>query len=357
MEEKNKNTRRRGSALFFLLVIYLVTPALTTRLSPNKYQGGYSKDLRLRSLRNRSAAAVILGELRSSMSDLMFIKTERYMHSGVAYQLNIDYEALSSKGQLKDVKHKQETEWEGEHTHEHAHKEEAEGRKDQKHEHPPAPEHEHKHIHPPRHDQSHFQCQGADTVIRTPDRDFRGFIGDLHRKVKPWLDPSKPHLHTDGTELLPWYRLMTLSDPHNVRAYMIGAWWLKRQNTEDQLREAMDFVKEGIQHNPEAYQLYLMLGHIYRKKQENRKASRAYRKAAEIAIKVRPKEGEKHPDWTYYDEEDALASIRLAVMTEYEFGDKKKAPELARRYLKAIGGNDAVLERQIRKWTSDHPNS
>ena len=48
--------------------------------------------------------------------------------------------------------------------------------------------------------------------------------------MKPWLDPSKHAGHSDGKEVLPWFRVMTLSDPHYVRAYAVGTWWLRTKN-------------------------------------------------------------------------------------------------------------------------------
>jgi len=45
---------------------------------------GYSSEAQ--SSRNTSAVARLFGEFRTSMSDIMCLKTERYLHSGVGYQ-------------------------------------------------------------------------------------------------------------------------------------------------------------------------------------------------------------------------------------------------------------------------------
>jgi tetratricopeptide (TPR) repeat protein len=342
---KNMLHKKENIAALLLFLLFLASPAVTMRLHPNWYEGGRSRDERSRDIRNRSAAALILGEIRSSMSDIMFIKTELYLHSGVAYKLNLDYDALSSKGNvvekgqgkditlenlLPPVQHDHE-----EHAHEHAHEHEgaeSEGK-----------------------DELHVHCDGADTLSPTRKKDFRGFIGELQRRVKPWQDPSKPHLHTDGTELLPWYRLMTLSDPHNIRGYMIGAWWLKHFKKKEQLQEAIKFLDEGISNNPDAFQLYLMKGYISSYMNESSQAGMLYKKAAELAIRSRPPGGKISPDWTQYQEEDALAAIRLAVFTEKEYGSADKALDLARHYLKIIG-QDVILERQIGQMESNPPS-
>lgn len=325
MTEKTKTSKFNRLVPFVALVLFLASPGLILRLAPNTYSGGRSRDLADRELRNRSAIAIILGEIRSSMSDMMFIKTELYLHSGVAYRLNLDYDALSSKGEVTD-KGKGQTNA------------------------PPKPEEA---DYSPEEDLI-FKCKGADTIIRSRQKDFRGFIGDLHRQVKPWLDPSQPHLHTSGTELLPWYRLMTLSDPHNIRGYMIGAWWLKRIRTDIQLREALKFLDEGIGNNPGAFQLYLMKGHVFVALGDNQQARKSYREAGERAIRQRPPNGKTGPSWTDYNEEDALASVRLAVMTEAEYGTRKQALQLALDYHGKIG-QDIILERQIKSLQNEPP--
>lgn len=319
-------------ALIVAAVLFLLIPLLKLNVSPHKYEGGRSRNMYDRAKRNRSAPGIILGEIRASMSDVMFIKTERYLHSGVAYKLELDYDALSSKGQVKDKAMEEHDDHEHEgHAHEHA-----------------GHDHDHEHEELPDEESQIFKCQGADTVIKTREKDFRGFIGDLHRQVKPWIDPTEPHMHTKGKELIPWYRMMTWSDPHHVRGYMIGAWWLKRHGDEDQLKEAISFLQEGIDNNPNAYQLFLMKGRIQRQLGQNREAKESYKKAADLAIRQRPPGGKTGPDWTYYKEEDALASIRLAVFAEREYGSKQKALELGKKYLNEIK-QDAILERVVRE--------
>jgi len=330
--EKRTSLKTLKIAIIFL---FLLSPAMTLHLRPNDYTGGRTRDENDRMLRNRSAVATILGEIRSSMSDIMFYKTELYLHSGVAYKLNLDYEALSSKGQVVDLGKPTANLKASQVSHETATAK--------------APEHGHENEPElPKGEEEIFHCEGADTVIPRQINDFRGFIGDLQREVKPWIDPSKPHLHTDGTELLPWYRLMTLSDPHYIRGYMIGAWWLKRQRKNTQLEAAVNFLKEGISNNPEAFQLYLMRGEIMHTLGQNQEAKRSFKEAAELAVKQRPAGGKISKQWTEYNEEDALASMRLAVFSEREFGSKKEALALARRYLNVLE-HDAILENLIKR--------
>ena len=49
---------------------------------------------------NTSSFAQILGELRASTADLMWIKTERYLHRGVAYKPHLDADAMAHTGEV-----------------------------------------------------------------------------------------------------------------------------------------------------------------------------------------------------------------------------------------------------------------
>lgn len=308
-------------------VAFLLTPAISLRIHPNVYTGGRSRDIEASAQRNTSAIAVMLGEIRASMADIMFIKTERYLDSGIAYAPHAEKELMSITSSTDSMDM--------------------------------ADEHAHGHE-----DHAHDSHAGTPTIIPPPNEDRRGIIGELQRRVKPWRDPSLPHEHTDGTELLPWYRLMTLSDPHNVRAYAIGSWWLKRHNPP----EAIRFAKEGIQNNPQAFELPLMLAKIQfqnaRKTEEAsgaseetkrlyKEATKHFTEAARLAMKHRPEGGhDAHPDkWTRYNEEDVMAAVRMAALTQERFGDIDEAIHWASTFVRLYGGDPtpgikALVERE-----------
>ncbi|MCX7014365.1 MAG: hypothetical protein NTW86_17740 [Candidatus Sumerlaeota bacterium] len=151
--------------------------------------------------RNSNAFAMILGEVRASAADLMFTKTERYLHYGVAYKPHMEINPTAVEGGAQEAEHD----------------------------------------------------ENVPTIIRAKADDFRGFLGDLERAVKPFRDPSKPHELSTGEELLPWYRLMTLADPHYLRGYMLGAMWLEQDK---QWRQARQFLEEGIAANPQSPELW-----------------------------------------------------------------------------------------------------
>ncbi len=324
----------------FMLSVFLISPALSSRLDPNGYTGGRSRDAHQRALRNTSAVATMLGEFRTAMSDIMYMKTERYLDNGIAYMPHLKRQMLSVSASSE---HGEE-----DHDHEHAHEEHAD-------EHADGEEHEHEHEHEHGEDDS----AGTKTMIPTEADDFRGIIGRLQREVKPWRDPSMPHQHADGTELLPWFRLMTRCDPHYVLGYTIGGWSLKSRNLEAGIR----FAKEGIENNPDSFQIHLTLGELYLQKGrliagvENLlrptpealvymlMAHDCYLTAAELALAQRPADASEFnddPKWGRYREVDARASCRLAAFTERQYADKARSLELAKRYDQALGG-DIIL--------------
>ncbi|MDX2177509.1 MAG: hypothetical protein SF028_13675 [Candidatus Sumerlaeia bacterium] len=304
----------------------LSLPLWVPSLAPNEYDGGRSTDIAAIEARNTSAVARLLGEFRASMSDMMFIKTEKYLHGGISYAPHMDLDRTAQTGELAHKGGKPE-DVHGPHEVGGASGMAALELEDEEE----GEEEEH---------------AGVETLIPTPDKDFRAFIGALHREVKPWRDPSLDHIHDSGTELLPWYRLMTLSNPHNVRGYMIGAWWLKGFGTDEQKAEAVKFLEEGLRNNPKAFQLWLMMGYLLRQDGQHAEAMEYFHKAAELAASTRPADGTATPGWTDYKEEDARAAMRLSVLSEREYGDPANAPQLAAKYLESLG-EDGVLQRAL----------
>lgn len=305
----------------------LAAGRLAPELEPNDYEGGRSRDVAAGAERNTSALAMVLGQFRAALSDLIFMKTELYLHSGVAYEPHLEGATLATVGMLGEID-----------------EEHADASSKQ------------------RLVVEEGSAGESATIIPTAETDWRGFVGHLERKVKPWRDPSEPHVLTDGREMLPWFRVMTLTDPHYVRGYAVGAWWLKRRN----LDAAIAFAQEGITNNPSSFEILYTLGELYmaRGRIANndqllpaneqslvhfRAARDAFQKGAEIAITRRPPgwvNNPEHPSpsWTYYQEEDAHDSARMAVLTEKNYGDPAKARALAGRYHEKLAP-DEILRR------------
>ncbi len=330
-------------------LLFLATPLVSIELARESLAtGARSEDPLARELRNSSAVARILGEFRANLGDLIVMKTEVYLDSGIRYEPHLDAEAIANSGKVQakgrppatgdDAARKFELRLASEKMRESASIRPGEAKTESDHGH----DHDHDHdttgtdAHGPDGDHEH-----PDTIIPTPERDFRGFLGRLHREVKPWRDPRLPHRHTAGTELLPWYRLATLGDPQNVRGYMIGSWWLKSMKDQKQITEALKFVEEGARNNPRAFQLQLMRGYVLRELKREPEALAAFRRAADMAVAKRPPEGKTGPEWTTYNEEDASAACTMSVLLTRDLKGEREALILGRDYLaraRGIGG-------------------
>jgi len=281
-----------------LLVGFLCLPALWSRLTPNQYRGGRSEAKEAQVTRNASAIGRMFGLFRTSMSDMILLKTESYLHGGVNYFAHTADSSLDSQGHNNQ----------------------------------------------------------ADTLIPSPEKDYRGWVGKVEREIKPWNIAGQHVTHTDGRQLLPWFRLATLSDPHHVHAYTSGGYWLSRHSDS----EAIVYLEEGLHNNPEAFQLYLTLGQVrlkqLRKEMPNlfdpTEAERSqllavqetYLKAAELALDQRPQSDlTSHPTWGYYAETDAWTAIRMSVILEHTYGSPEKAYRLSGRFLN-LAGDDLHLQ-------------
>ncbi len=81
------------------------------------------------------------------------------------------------------------------------------------------------------------------------------------------------HIHLSGVEakeILPWFRLAALLNPHNVNAYVIGAFWLARKFGKPE--KAMEFLKEGRENNPDDYRIYWEFAFLYYYRRDFEKA-------------------------------------------------------------------------------------
>lgn len=303
---------RKPLYLGFMAASGLLLVTLISRtVDPSAYSGGRSRDEGQRARRNSSALAMVLGEFRTGLSDMMFIKTEHYLHAGVYYVPHHD-PASAENISIETDEHQSE-------------------------------------LGIP--DEAEDEHSGHPTLIPPAQQDFRGIVGRLHRQVAPWRDPDTPHVHTDGRELLPWFRMMTLSDPGYVRGYVTGSFWLQHEDP----AVALEFVNEGLQHNPNDFQLYVTRGLLLTK--EARKIDHGYvqdmsrdakkllqqalndfLRAAEEMQRVRPDDVNEHGigsnGWERYLESDAMMAAHMAVTLTDRLGNPQAAQTMAAYFLK-----------------------
>jgi tetratricopeptide (TPR) repeat protein len=262
--------------------------------------------------RNQSAFSKILGETRATAADLLFVKTLNYAHAGVAYASTKGFDA---SGELEGC------------------------------------------------------GPGIPTLIRSASEDFRGFLGDLERQVKPYQDSSKTHVHTEETELMPWYRIITLSNPNFVRAYRIGSSILSRDG---KWEEAQQFLEEGLKQNaenPERFLLYHSLAYLYLTlaranvsdhpdlaTEYQGRALDAALQAYELGLECRPPEGKSDAPykgvlWTETVEDD-FRMVTILIPQILDFQGRRdeafaRATELQKLYPK-FQPLQALIQRLLR---------
>lgn len=91
------------------------------------------------------------------------------------------------------------------------------------------------------------------------------------------------HTHLQGgneREILPWLRLSADLDSHRIETYAVASYWLR--TSLHKLKEAEQFLREGLRNNPGSYELWYELGLLYF---ENRNDDVRARNAWELALK------------------------------------------------------------------------
>lgn len=301
--------------------------------------------------RNTNAFARILGELRIGAADFLFVKTELYLHGGIGYAPHTD-NLDESVGSLDGVTPHEEEDRD-DHAGHARDVQEREAAHDR--EHALATVRDRRPHADPHEGHEHAAGEGVQMQMRSAEEDFRGIVGHLEREIKPWRDPDAPHVLTGGAELLPWFRLMTITNPHFVRGYRIGAMWLGREN---KYEEALEFLDEGIASNPdnpELFRLYLSrvltLTHLAREQGEQlyRQALEDTQTGLELGYRVRPPRGETgkiHEGllWNRDLEEDLLFLTRFEVNLLDRLGRTEEALKAVRRHRGAFP-DDGILQR------------
>jgi tetratricopeptide (TPR) repeat protein len=97
------------------------------------------------------------------------------------------------------------------------------------------------------------------------EHDFLGKPRDpLDAFTRNFFVSKHTHLTEKGTnmpkEILPWLQMSARLDPKLVESYTVGAFWLRDLGKKE---EAEQFLREGLRHNPQSYEIMLELGRSY----------------------------------------------------------------------------------------------
>jgi hypothetical protein len=164
---------------------------------------------------DESASASLLGQFRTNMSAWLWVRTDLYLHNGV---------------HMRPVT-------------------EAEQRAGIQIENPKADGHEVLHK------------ETSITLVPSPERDYRGVLGDVDRAVSSWM-PMKDHVHNDPVQTMPLFRLMTWLDPQFIEGWTTGAMVLARDRTERGSQKSLTFLNQGLAENPQSVDLITEIAYI-----------------------------------------------------------------------------------------------
>ena len=149
-----------------------------------------------------------------------------------------------------------------------------------------------------------------------------------------------------------------ISAPNDVDGYT-GAGWLLMNRGE--IDDALALVREGLEHNPDAFQLHCVLGQIHfhrastdadgsldhpspRSLESIQESLRAYSRAADLGFEERRRTLDT--TWTEYKLTDLRSAARMVVLIGLRFGDPQQAMTSGRQFLAELG-DDPVIERQL----------
>src|SRR5215472_11544230 len=187
-------------ARFIFILLLVVCFSLAAWLQPRQ-------EVRLnQGIRTDSVLANLLGDGRQMAADYFYVRADIYFHSG--YYPSVFDRAREAEEKDSDVSHPEETNA------------------------------------PPE----------------------AGFLGP----PQDWIDafsrnfrPSR-HTHLRGqniAEMLPWMRLSADLDPHRVQTYIVASYFLRGYL--GKANDARDFLRAGLQANPNSPELRYELGRVY----------------------------------------------------------------------------------------------
>jgi tetratricopeptide (TPR) repeat protein len=149
------------------------------------------------------------------------------------------------------------------------------------------------------------------------------------------------HTHLEGgqeREILPWLKLSAELDPERIDTYTVAAYWLRARV--GKVKEAEDFLRDGLRANPNSYEILFELGRLYH---DNYHDQTRARNLWELALRrwQEQQNENKNPDKFVLEEiETNLAHL------EEESGNLAKAISYLQLALQ-ISPNPDALQKQI----------
>ncbi|MBI2441393.1 MAG: tetratricopeptide repeat protein [Lentisphaerae bacterium] len=127
-------------------------------------------------------------------------------------------------------------------------------------------------------------------LFEVADRTFHKGVGVYRARAitggfARWGAAMAPHEHTHlqaagVNEMAPWLYLATRADPHNVKAYIVAAFWLAGEGGRPDLAQRV--LNEARANNPKDYRVYLEKGRLALKSGALDEAARMFAAAAKL---------------------------------------------------------------------------
>ena len=115
-------------------------------------------------------------------------------------------------------------------------------------------EDEHDHAHDEKHGEAEEEHEKQMRFLGPP-RDW------IERFGRHFIITEHTHLEGHGErEILPWLKISSQLDPQKVETYTVSAFWLRDMG---KVKEAEEFLREGLRNNPDSYEILLELGRLY----------------------------------------------------------------------------------------------
>ncbi len=300
--------------LLLICILFLVGNGFLLRLIESSKEdiddAGYSPQEV--TVLQESALQRIFQEIRLTVGDILWLKTDEYIHSGVIYRKMTPEEMLREQALDLTSPGEENDDYHEEHEHDEVlHKSLGYG------------ENHHKEV---------------IAIIPHKDVDFRGFLGKIERAVKPYAPHHVPH--KELKELIPWYRLMTLANPHHERAYLVGAYFIYTYGKRPE--EAIEFLKEGEQNNPKNPEIKEAIGRFLFYKLNKPQEAIPYYKEAILLFRKEARRRQLA--------DDEHESYRNAYVNLVMIYIKLKDLENAERYYEEVKGlypNDAPVKNLV----------
>ena len=111
----------------------------------------------------------------------------------------------------------------------------------------------------------------------------RGLYSRIYKSVKVTEDSHL--LPSEEKEVLPWFYTEVAFNPHDIRGYVLGGYWLERLG---RYEESMRFLKEGEKNNPDSAQILTSIGRLYYRDNNFANAAGYLERARDLWFKGRP---------------------------------------------------------------------